>query len=67
MSLVTIHNQTLQENIESSSAQLSSSTLIRPLLQSYIKLRKNISVCVTCSNTCHNIIVHILYEGNVFC
>ena len=26
-----------------------------------------ISVAITCSNTCHNIIVHVLDEGNVVC
>jgi hypothetical protein len=36
----------------------------QPLMQSYINW-KVISVSVTYSNTCHNIIVHILNESNV--
>jgi hypothetical protein len=38
----------------------------RPLIQSYINW-KDICVFVTCSDTCHNIIIHILNEGNVLC
>src|SRR3954469_23940287 len=35
-------------------------------MQSYLN-REVIGVAITCSNTCHNIIVHVLDEGNVLC
>ena len=37
-----------------------------PLVQSYLN-KKVISVAITCSNTCPNIIVHVLVEGSILC
>ena len=37
-----------------------------PLMQSFLN-QEVISVDITCLNTCHNIIVHVLDEGNVLC